>query len=637
MDTEHLKLLRVIKESKIISYNELINLLDWSRYTISKYIDELNSYFEHSSFDLKIEFQPRIGFSLKGNSKQIDQVFNMLNNAESVTKDKRIVQVLSLLLDTKGYATIQDLADEMYISRTTFENVLKDVRDVLKKYNMKIIGSKFGIRLDINEENKRQLIAELINTYKNRLVASSNHKEELKISLSFSDDIKQFIDLKTINKVADIVGDFISESNLYLTEYEYNSLVIHISISIDRILKDFVVDHESKSDTLESNTKFLVFKIQENFNIDLPEFEKEYIDIYIKSIQQNNYNKSEYSKKKQLNKNKQLSTFKELTEKILNDLHPDEELIEDLTLHLKSAINRLKNSISIRNPYLDQIKSNFIQAFETSKRIILYVEEAFDIEFDEDEIAYIAIHIQSFYERNKHNGIKDVILVCSSGYGTSKLLEQRLKNIFGQKINIIETVGINRLKDLNINNELIITTVPIKDHLQKAVYVSPLLNDKDISNIQKQFSTSNYGSDFIKLLSQNFFIVDDQKTKQNDVIRRMVDDLLEEGYVEPKIYESILNREKLSSTAMGDFAMPHAEIEYVNKPVIYIYINKNGIVWGEEKVEIVFLFLLNESKKDVIDDIYSYFNEIINSETTLQQLINVKSFEEFTETLKKEV
>lgn len=637
MDTEHLKLLRVIKESEIISYNELINLLDWSRYTISKYIDELNSYFEHSSFDIKIEFQPRIGFSLKGDLNQIDQVFNLLNNAESVTKDKRIVQVLSLLLDTKGYATIQDLADEMYISRTTFENVLKDVRNLLKKYDIEIIGSKFGIRLDINEESKRQLIAELINTYKNRLVASSNHKEELKISLSFSDDIKQFIDLETINKVADIVGDFISETNLYLTEYEYNSLVIHVSISIDRILKDFVVDHESKSYTLESNTEFLVFKIQENFSIELPEFEKEYIDIYIKSIQQNNYNKSEYSKKKQINNNKQLSTFKELTEKILSDLHPDEELIEDLTLHLKSAINRLKNSISIRNPYLDQIKSNFIQAFETSKRIILYVEEAFDIEFDEDEIAYIAIHIQSFYERNKHNGIKDVILVCSSGYGTSKLLEQRLKNIFGQKINIIDTVGINRLKDLDINNELIITTVPIKDHLQEAVYVSPLLNDKDISNIQKQFSTNNYGSDFIDLISKKFFIIDDQKAKQKDVIKRMVDDLLEEGYVEPKIYESILNREKLSSTAMGDFAMPHAEIEYVNKPVIYIYINKNGIVWGDNKVEIVFLFLLNESKKDVINDIYSYFNEIINSETTLQQLINVKSFEEFIETLKKEV
>lgn len=636
MNAKHLIILKILKESDIISYNELIKLLNWTRYTISKYIEEINSYFEHSDFNIKIDFQPRIGFSLKGDSKEINEILNLLESTDSVTNDKRIVQVLSLLLDTKGYVTIQDLADEMYISRTTFENTLKDVRKLLEKYEIKIIGSKFGIRLDINEENKRQLIAELINTYKSKLVASSSHKEELKISLSFSEDIKQFIDLETINKVADIVGESITESNLYLTEYEYNSLVIHVSISIDRILKDFVVNQDNKSYDLEKNTEALIIKIQESFEIELPEFEKEYINIYIKSIQQNNYNKSEYNNKKELNNSRQLSNFKELTEKILNDLYPDEELIEDLTLHLKSAINRLKNNISIRNPYLDQIKTKFIQAFETSKRIILYVEEEFDIEFDEDEIAYIAIHIQSFYERNKHNGITDIILVCSSGYGTSKLLEQRLKNIFGQKINIVDTVGINRLKNLDMNNELIITTVPIEDNLKDAVYVSPLLNDKDISNIQKRLTANNYGLSFLELLSEKFFIIDDKELKQNDVIKIMVEDLLEEGFVKSEIYESILNREELSSTAMGNFAMPHAEIKYVNKPVVYIYINRNGILWGEE-VEIVFLFLLNESKKDVIDEIYGYFNDIINSETVLQKIINAKDFEEFTEILMKEV
>lgn len=637
MNAKHLIILKILKESDIISYNELIKLLNWTRYTISKYIEEINSYFEHSDFNIKIDFQPRIGFSLKGDSKEINEILNLLESTDSVTNDKRIVQVLSLLLDTKGYVTIQDLADEMYISRTTFENTLKDVRKLLEKYEIKIIGSKFGIRLDINEENKRQLIAELINTYKSKLVASSSHKEELKISLSFSEDIKQFIDLETINKVADIVGESITESNLYLTEYEYNSLVIHVSISIDRILKDFVVNQDNKSYDLEKNTEALIIKIQESFEIELPEFEKEYINIYIKSIQQNNYNKSEYNNKKELNNSRQLSNFKELTEKILNDLYPDEELIEDLTLHLKSAINRLKNNISIRNPYLDQIKTKFIQAFETSKRIILYVEEEFDIEFDEDEIAYIAIHIQSFYERNKHNGITDIILVCSSGYGTSKLLEQRLKNIFGQKINIVDTVGINRLKNLDMNNELIITTVPIEDNLKDAVYVSPLLNDKDISNIQKRLTANNYGLSFLELLSEKFFIIDDKELKQNDVIKIMVEDLLEEGFVKSEIYESILNREELSSTAMGNFAMPHAEIKYVNKPVVYIYINRNGILWGEEEVEIVFLFLLNESKKDVIDEIYGYFNDIINSETVLQKIINAKDFEEFTEILMKEV
>lgn len=63
MNAKHLIILKILKESDIISYNELIKLLNWTRYTISKYIEEINSYFEHSDFNIKIDFQPRIGFS----------------------------------------------------------------------------------------------------------------------------------------------------------------------------------------------------------------------------------------------------------------------------------------------------------------------------------------------------------------------------------------------------------------------------------------------------------------------------------------------------------------------------------------------------------------------------------------------
>src|SRR5699024_2645962 len=133
-----------------------------------------------------------------------------------------------------------------------------------------------------------------------------------------------------MNKVADVVGNFINATNLYLTEYEYNSLVIHISISIDRIKKNFIVNQEDQKYELEKNTKKLIKKIEHEFKIQLPEFEKNYIDIHIKSIQQNNMNKIEYSDERQSNDNKEFIKFRELTKDILSDLNPDEELIEDL-------------------------------------------------------------------------------------------------------------------------------------------------------------------------------------------------------------------------------------------------------------------------------------------------------------------
>src|SRR5699024_2503134 len=165
----------------------------------------------------RINFKPRIGFTIKGETNRIEELLHTFEDTSNLVKDKRIVQLLSFLFDVQGRVTIQELADNMYISRTTFENLLKDVRELLKKYDVNIIGTKSGIYLDLDEEDKRQMISKLINTYKSKLVASSNHKEELKISLKFSENIKDFIEFKTMNKVADVVGNFINATNLYLT------------------------------------------------------------------------------------------------------------------------------------------------------------------------------------------------------------------------------------------------------------------------------------------------------------------------------------------------------------------------------------------------------------------------------------
>lgn len=634
MNTDHIKLIRIISEKEEITFNEIIKLVGWSRYKINKYIIEINEFFEKMDYEVEIIQHPRVGISLKGSFSEKDKIINSLDYMEDNINDKRIVQTLSTLLDTKGWTTIQKLADDIFVSKSTFESILKEVRMLLDSYGIKIEGSKNGIKLDTSEENKRKLIAKIISTYRNKLVAYSNHKEELELSIKISDDVKEFINVEIIDKVADVLVKFTKMTNLYLTEYEFNTLAIHIGISLGRIGKDFIVNDTYDNHNLELNTITLIKALESEFNIKLPKYEKEYINIYVQSIQSNTYNRNEFTEKLEINNLK----LKKDIEKILFDYNPDQELINDLTLHLKSAINRLKNNISIRNPYLEQIKTNFIQAFEFSKEIIFTIEKEYRIKFDEDEIAYVAMHVQSFFERERNYQIRDVILVCGSGYGTAKLLEQRLLNVFENRINIIDRVGINKLSEVSSNQELIITTVPIETDIQNSVYVSPLLNENDVLRIEeKLISNNNQNNSFINLLSKSFFKIDNNNLSQTEIIKSMIDKLSKENYVDSDVYNRVIKRERLSTTAIRNFAMPHAEIPNDNKPVIYIYINKNGILWENEKVNIVFLFLLNESVKQELDDIYSFFYEVISSEITLHKLINVKSYEGFVEILKEEV
>ncbi|SHE86727.1 Transcriptional antiterminator [Atopostipes suicloacalis DSM 15692] len=639
MKPNHIKLIKIITEKNIMSYNEIIDLIGWSRYRINKYINEINDFFEKMDYNLEIVIHPRMGISLEGEITEKDKIISSMEYIENTNNDRRIIQTLSALLDAKGWLTIQKLADDLFVSKSTFENILKEVRNLLENYGLEIEGSKKGIKLDATEENKRKLIAKIISTYKNKLVAYSNPKEELEISIKMSDDIKQFINYDIINQVADVLIKFSKMTNLYLTEYEFNTLAIHIAISLERIDKEFVVEGAKDNSELELNTLTLIKELEDKFDVNLPKYEKEYMNVHINSIQSNTYNRSDYADELKITDNDlKFKNLDEILEEALSGLNPDQELMNGLSLHLKSAVNRLSNNISIANPYLDEIKTNFIQAFEYSKRIIFHIEKKYNIKFDEDEIAYVSMHIQSFLEREKTITKTDLLLVCGSGYGTAKLLEQRILSVFKNRVNIIDRIGINKLSEISKNNELIITTVPIEANIQNSVYVSPLLNEKDILRIEKKLSSkTTKNNSFINLLSKNFFKIDSNNLTQTEIIKYMAGELTSKDIVTSEVYERIMEREKLSTTAIRNFAMPHAEIPNSDEPIIYVYINKNGIQWGKDKVSIVFLFLLNESVKDELNNIYSFFYDLISSEVILHSLINVDSYEEFIHILKKEV
>ncbi len=89
------------------------------------------------------------------------------------------------------------------------------------------------------------------------------------------------------------------------------------------------------------------------------------------------------------------------------------------------------------------------------------IEERFCIHFNEDEIAYVTLHVQSLLDRYKPDKTK-VILVCSSGYGTSKLLEQRINNGFADMVEIKDVLSINELQDRKVTDELVIARFRLK-------------------------------------------------------------------------------------------------------------------------------------------------------------------------------
>ncbi len=64
-----------------------------------------------------------------------------------------------------------------------------------------------------------------------------------------------------------------------------------------------------------------------------------------------------------------------------------------LLTHLKFAVNRVKNNIKIENILLPEIKVKLKKYYKISKKVALFAKNFYLIEFSEDEIGYITIHL----------------------------------------------------------------------------------------------------------------------------------------------------------------------------------------------------------------------------------------------------
>ncbi|EPZ59075.1 HTH domain protein [[Clostridium] sordellii ATCC 9714] len=81
----------------------------------------------------------------------------------------RVSYILKQILTLYKNKTLklENLADDMYVSLSTIKNDLKEVKDILKDYNLKIISKhKLGISLDGDIEDLKRCILESNIKYK---------------------------------------------------------------------------------------------------------------------------------------------------------------------------------------------------------------------------------------------------------------------------------------------------------------------------------------------------------------------------------------------------------------------------------------------------------------------------------------
>lgn len=635
IDNDDINLLTILAETPETTTVELAQKINVSTKTIQRQLSNLQETMEKLAIDIQLTINPSKGVKLEGDYNQLPILIQRLKRLSVDDEKDRLFYIVSVLLNATEPVTLQTFSDEMHIARSTVEKSVNDARSFLSDFSVEIRGTRKGLSINADESLKRSILSELIRQYWHGIVVNIDNPEQETLDISLNSQLIPAIESTIIDQVQQIVYQFMKDNQLSLTEYQYQSLVIHSSIMIDRIQKDYYVKQSQPTGLLNKLTIKLILQLEETFSLHIPSNESQYLDIYIEGIANSIDDSNDTVSIMETEEGGQLVL---ILEEFLAYLEPDQELLQNLTVHLNTSLKRLKKGIRIRNPYKDKIISTYSTAFNLAVELAVELSAKFNLVFNIDEITYIAIHIQSFFERQKDTKI-DVVLVCLSGFGTVKLLEQRIIQQFGDIIRITDVIGIAQLNEINKENQLIISTIPIESTMKNVITVSPLLTKSDIQHIREHIESrlNNATNSVFRLMNSDLIFHSNGRSENwMTVIESIVSQLIYRGYADVGLLESAIERERLSSTALENFSMPHGEIKYINKSVISVYVNPNGIQWGKRRVDAVFFFALNPKEEKDINLIYKEFNNLISNEEWFQQMIKIGSREELQRFLLKE-
>ena len=104
-------------------------------------------------------------------------------------------------------------------------------------------------------------------------------------------------------------------------------------------------------------------------------------------------------------------------------------------------------------------------------------------------------------------------------------------------------------------------------------------------------------------LSKKAIVMDIKSTKKEDIMRELVDALINSGEIEKrhrnKLVEALLAREALGSTAIGQgIAIPHAKSDCVTKLVAAFGLCKKGVDFDSLDGELAYIFFLLVAPQD---------------------------------------
>lgn len=632
MNKKQMELIRFLdSQSKPVSGNELANALQVSSRSVKNYVQEINNFY-----DKRIIASSRSGYEL--NTKTASSLLIAVEN-ETIpqTVEERAYYIIKqLVLNHATELDLFELCDFLCVSYSTIKSVISKMNKTFSAYNVEFFCRNDCVLIKGAEKDKRKLISFIIN-------------EEANNSYINIDLLRETFTAINIDVLQEIIVSTFKAHNYYLNDFAAVNLLLHLLVIIDRgingnELESGQADFEIASKTEANFLKDFESRLEKAFKIDFNRYERFELYMLFKTSANFSLDASNEDLKKVVGVDI-IQLTNEYVQKI-NNLYMIDLSSPTFTgpfaLHLKNLILRAKSGRFTNNPMAQAIKLNSPIVFDIAIYISLNLMDLYDITINEDEAAFLAIHIGAEIERQTRNTYKvPAVLVCPSYHNMSSTILNTLMTNFDSQLNILCSIANeSRLAKIIEEKEpaIIFSTIPLSTHYSgiEIISLSPLNLASQFEAIQmaisrgmELFKDQKLRINFHHFFEEELFVANSRLKNKQEIITHLCDKLLEKKYVDLYFKENVYRRENAATTAFNHVAIPHSVEMDADKTSIAVAISKKGFQWDTNTVYVVLLLAINKADKRTFRYLYESLISLFGEDEVVQDLRNCTSFSDF--------
>ncbi|MDT0694946.1 BglG family transcription antiterminator [Mammaliicoccus sciuri] len=441
--------------------------------------DTLNKYH------LSLTRVPKLGLRIEGEPGDIDNFVQSLTeqNTIDLSDEERKVIILYNLIQSKDPVKLYSLANEIGSSTHTLNKIIEQLEPELHTFELSLERRRGeGLILNGEEVNKRQLLARIMLEKLDGDSVYSVVEDHFVYHTLNETHLRGIVDIDRLFNVERLLMDELGTLPYTLTEASYLTLTIHIVLAIERIKQDGHVEIED--DILNELISTDEFKVSERltnvlsdiYDVTFNHSEIAFITMHLRGARR----RHETTYENNDNHKQRVTELIEFVKDQGFSFKDEDALFKGLNLHLEPAINRLEANIETYNPLTEMIETYDQELFEAVSSGLKIV--FMNYHFPKSEVAYIALHFGGMLQAKQRRSLH-VLVVCSSGIGTSRILSNRLKQHFSEITQTTE-VSVSSLKSIDFSKyDGMISTVAV-DTKYPHITVNPLLPKQDAENVK---------------------------------------------------------------------------------------------------------------------------------------------------------